>query len=122
MILRGEDARHNGEPWCKMIADLSPGVLGREITAAPSRPVRIPNPARAALAPAPVLSGTGRTCQERLRRPFGQTLDRTMPVPWVRSYWEPEEGMGYNGGRVPARDALHLNAKSFAGAGPRQAV
>lgn len=47
LFLRGEDHRHNAEPWCRMITSLSPAVLGREITAVPVRPRRVPNPARA---------------------------------------------------------------------------
>jgi hypothetical protein len=53
LILRGEDPRHNGEPWCQAITELSPGVLGREITARPVLPRRVPNPARAADPAAP---------------------------------------------------------------------
>lgn len=30
LILRGEDPEHNGDPWCRLIAELSPAVLGRE--------------------------------------------------------------------------------------------
>jgi hypothetical protein len=45
LILRGEDPSHNGGPWCQMITDISPGVLGHEITARPVLPRRIPNPA-----------------------------------------------------------------------------
>ena len=47
LILRGEDPEHNGDPWCRLIAELSPAVLGREITARPVRPRRVPNPDRA---------------------------------------------------------------------------
>jgi hypothetical protein len=33
LMFRGEDPGHNGEPWCRMIAGLSPAVLGREVDA-----------------------------------------------------------------------------------------
>jgi hypothetical protein len=46
LILRGEDPAHNSGPWCWMIRELSPGILGRELAAAPVRPRRVPNPAR----------------------------------------------------------------------------
>jgi hypothetical protein len=46
LMLRGEDAGHNGEPWCRMVRELSPGVLGREIDARPVLPRRVPNPER----------------------------------------------------------------------------
>lgn len=46
LILRGEDPEHNGKPWCRLITELSPDVLGREITARPVRPRRVPNPDR----------------------------------------------------------------------------
>ena len=47
LMLRGEDPSHNGAPWCRVITELSPGVLGREITARPVVPRRVPNPERA---------------------------------------------------------------------------
>jgi hypothetical protein len=47
LLLRGEDAGHNGAPWAAMLTELSPAVLGREVTAAPVLPRRVPNPARA---------------------------------------------------------------------------
>jgi hypothetical protein len=46
LMLRGESPDHNDDPWCKMIAALSPRMLGREITARPVRPRRVPNPER----------------------------------------------------------------------------
>jgi hypothetical protein len=46
LMLRDEDPEHNGEPWCRLITELSPAVLGREITARPVRPRRVPNPDR----------------------------------------------------------------------------
>lgn len=51
--LRGEDPEHNGEPWCQLIKDLSPAVLGHEITARPVLPRRVPNPERASDPDAP---------------------------------------------------------------------
>jgi hypothetical protein len=48
LMLRGEDPQHNGDPWCRLITELSPEVLGREITARPVLPRRVPNPDRAA--------------------------------------------------------------------------
>jgi hypothetical protein len=51
--LRGENSDHNAEPWCRLITELSPGVLGREITARPVLPRRVPNPDRAANPAAP---------------------------------------------------------------------
>jgi hypothetical protein len=53
LILRGEDPEHNAEPWCRLITELSPGVLGREITARPVRLRRIPHPDRASDPDAP---------------------------------------------------------------------
>ena len=46
LMLRGECPAHNDAPWCKAITDLSPRVLGRQITARPVRPRRVPNPER----------------------------------------------------------------------------
>jgi hypothetical protein len=46
LIVRGEERRHNFAPWCRMIAGLSPAVLGREVDARPVGLVRIPNPDR----------------------------------------------------------------------------
>jgi hypothetical protein len=53
LMLRGEDPGHNGEPWCRMLADLSPAVLGREVDARPVLPRRVPNPDREADPDAP---------------------------------------------------------------------
>jgi hypothetical protein len=53
LMLRGEDHKHNAAPWCALITELSPGVLGREVTAAPWLPRRVPNPDRAADPSAP---------------------------------------------------------------------
>ncbi len=41
LILRGEDPKHNHDPWCCMITQLSPHVLGRTIIARPVRPRRV---------------------------------------------------------------------------------
>jgi hypothetical protein len=46
LMLRGEESGHNGEPWCRMITDLSPAVLGRAVDARPVLPRRVLNPAR----------------------------------------------------------------------------
>lgn len=46
LMLRGEDPGHNEAPWCRMIAELSPAVLGQDVNAAPVKPRRVPNPAR----------------------------------------------------------------------------
>lgn len=46
LMFRGEDPSHNAGPWCRFITDLSPDVLGREITAQPVGTRRVPNPAR----------------------------------------------------------------------------
>jgi hypothetical protein len=46
LFLRGECPDHNDAPWCKLITELSPDVLGRDITARPVRTRRVPNPAR----------------------------------------------------------------------------
>lgn len=46
LMFRGEDSSHNAPPWCCLITELSPVVLGREISARPVRTKRIPNPAR----------------------------------------------------------------------------
>jgi hypothetical protein len=46
LMLRGESTAHNDDPWCNLIANLSPQLLGREVTARPVRPRRIPNPER----------------------------------------------------------------------------
>jgi hypothetical protein len=53
LMLRGEDPRHNGEPWCQAITELSPGVLGHEIIARPVLPRRVANPDREANPAAP---------------------------------------------------------------------
>jgi hypothetical protein len=47
LMLRSEDPDHNSEPWCRLITELSPAVLGREISARPVLPRRVPNPDRA---------------------------------------------------------------------------
>jgi hypothetical protein len=47
LMLRGEDPSHNGLPWCRMLRNLSPAVLGHRVTARPVVPQRVPNPARA---------------------------------------------------------------------------
>lgn len=46
LMFRGEDPSHNSAPWCRFITDLSPDVLGHEITARPVGTRRVPNPAR----------------------------------------------------------------------------
>jgi hypothetical protein len=46
LILRGENPEHNADPWCKLITELSPDLLGVDITARPVRTHRVPNPAR----------------------------------------------------------------------------
>jgi hypothetical protein len=46
LALRGESTAHNGRPWCALIEELSPDVLGREVTARPVVPRRIQNPER----------------------------------------------------------------------------
>jgi hypothetical protein len=46
LMLRGEDPAHNGEPWCAMLRDLSPAVVGHEVEARPVLPRRVPNPER----------------------------------------------------------------------------
>lgn len=47
LMLRGEDPQHNSAPWCRVITELSPALLGCEITARPVVPRRVPNPDRA---------------------------------------------------------------------------
>lgn len=46
LFLRGESPLHNDAPWSKLITELSPDVLGREIIARPVRTHRVPNPER----------------------------------------------------------------------------
>jgi hypothetical protein len=46
LMLRGENRSHNSESWCRMLTELSPGVLGREVIARPVLPRRVPNPDR----------------------------------------------------------------------------
>jgi hypothetical protein len=46
LMLRGENPGHNGAPWCRLITELSPGVLGREVSAATVGTRRVPNPDR----------------------------------------------------------------------------
>jgi hypothetical protein len=46
LMLRGEDPGHNEAPWCRMVGELSPAVLGQDVTAEPVKPRRVPNPAR----------------------------------------------------------------------------
>jgi hypothetical protein len=53
LIFRGENPDHNGDPWCKLITELSPDVLGFDINARPVRTHRVPNPARATNPKAP---------------------------------------------------------------------
>jgi len=47
LILRGESPDHNAAPWCRMITELSPALVGREISAEPVGTMRVPNPDRA---------------------------------------------------------------------------
>jgi len=44
--LRGENPDHNCAPWCRMITELTPGIAGRGIQAAPVGAMRVPNPDR----------------------------------------------------------------------------
>jgi hypothetical protein len=93
LMLRGEDPRHNGGPWCQMITELSPAVLGAEITARPVLPRRVPNPDRAADPDVPKTvvvrkPGPGAMSQAELaawphcRRPGGYYLEgKPIPVP-----------------------------------------
>jgi hypothetical protein len=93
LMLRGEDPQHNGEPWCRVITELSPEVLGREITARPVVPRRVPNPGRASGQDAPKTvvirkPGPGAMSQAELaswphcRRPDGYYLEgKPIPVP-----------------------------------------
>jgi hypothetical protein len=53
LILRGLSPKHNDAPWCRLITELSPGVLGAKLMARPVRTRRVPNPARAADPSAP---------------------------------------------------------------------
>jgi hypothetical protein len=46
LMLRGESPKHNDDPWCKLITELSPDVAGKDITVRPVRTRRVPNPAR----------------------------------------------------------------------------
>lgn len=46
LLLRGVDAQHNGDPWCRIITALSPVLIGHEIVERAVRPRRVPNPAR----------------------------------------------------------------------------
>jgi SprT-like family len=48
LMLRGQtDGHSHGDAWCRLITELSPAVLGHEITAHYVAPRRIPNPAHA---------------------------------------------------------------------------
>ena len=53
LMLRGESADHNAAPWCRMITELSPALVGREIKAEPVGTMRVPNPDRDAAPAAP---------------------------------------------------------------------
>jgi hypothetical protein len=46
LMLRGENSDHNAAPWCRMIAEMSPVLGGREIQAEPVGTMRVPNPDR----------------------------------------------------------------------------
>ena len=46
LLLRGEESAHNAAPWSRVLTELSPDVLGREVTARPVGTSRVPNPAR----------------------------------------------------------------------------
>lgn len=46
LMFRGRDPSHNASPWCDLITELSPAVLGRDILARPVRTHRVPNPER----------------------------------------------------------------------------
>lgn len=46
LMLRGEDWHHNAAPWCRMITELTPVLLGHEIKAEPVGTIRVPNPER----------------------------------------------------------------------------
>ena len=77
LMLRGEDPGHNGEPWCKMISDLSPAVLGGEISARPARPRRVPNPEHETNPAAPKTIVA--------RRPKAGTMTRPELASWPHS-------------------------------------
>lgn len=93
LILRDEDCRHNGDPWCRLITELSPTVLGLEITARPVRPRRVPNPDRDEDQDAPktvvirkpesgMMSQAQLATWPQCRRPVGYYLeDKPIPVP-----------------------------------------
>ena len=53
LILRGEDPDAQQRAACRLITELSPAVLGREITARPVCPRRVPHPDRASDPDAP---------------------------------------------------------------------
>jgi hypothetical protein len=93
LVLRGEDPHHNGEPWCRVITELSPDVLGAGITARPVLPRRVPNPDRAADQHAPktvvvrkpepgAMSQAELASWPHCRRPDGYYLEgKPIPVP-----------------------------------------
>jgi hypothetical protein len=85
LMFRGEDPSHNGEPWCQMISELSPALLGHEVTARPVLPRRVPNPERETDPSAP------KTIVVRLAEPG--TLARAELATWPhtarpRGYYE----------------------------------
>jgi hypothetical protein len=89
LLLRGEDPAHNSASWCRLITELSPAVLGREITAAPFLPRRVPNPAREAdpSAPATIV----------VRQAAAGALPRKLLAAWPGSLRPP----GYAAGGEP---------------------
>jgi len=76
LMLRGEEPGHNADPWCKMITELSPDVLGREITARPVGTRRVPNPARETDPSAP------KTVVRRMPDPGAMTQGELARWPW----------------------------------------
>ena len=74
LMLRGEDPDHNGEPRRRWIAELSPAVLGHEITARPVRLRRIPHPDRATDPDAPKTKVA--------RRPEPGAMSQAEPARW----------------------------------------
>lgn len=93
LMLRGEDPRHNFAPWCQMITDLSPAVLGSTIDARPVVPRRVPNPDRETNPKAPktivvrraepgTMSQAELATWPQCRRPVGYyDGDKLIPVP-----------------------------------------
>jgi SprT-like family len=93
LMVRGQEPGHNDDPWCQLITELSPAVVGHAITARPVRPRRVPNPERDRdpAAPKTVV----------VRRPDGGAMGQAELASWPHACRPPDYYQGGEPIRVP---------------------